>query len=291
MRLGSTGVWSGLIRRGERSAALAACAELEQLGYETIWMPGGGSVDLLDRILGILGATQEVVVATGIVSVWTHPPRDIAREHREITTRHPGRYLLGLGISHEDSVTAAGIKYEKPLRKLAAYLDELDQAPTPVPVDERILASLGPRSLALARRRSLGTHPYFVPVEHTRIAREALGPDKIVATELMAVVETDPRRARAIARPTLRRYLHLPNYTNSLLRLGFSESDFAGDGSDRLVDAIVAHGSPEAIMQRVREHHSAGADHVCIQVLTDTPEDLDAAMHGWRQLAPQLVRN
>src|ERR1051326_7537106 len=166
MKLGSIGVWSGLVRRGERSAVLAACAELERLGYEAVWVPGGERADLQDRILGILGATQNVVVATGIVSIWTHPAELIAREHHEITDTYPGRYLLGVGISHENAVTAAGIKYDKPLRKLAAYLDELDNAPMPVPIDERILASLGPRSLALARERSLGTHPYFVPVAH-----------------------------------------------------------------------------------------------------------------------------
>lgn len=290
MQLGSIGVWSGLLRRGERSAALAASTELEQLGYEALWMSGGDRADLKDRILGMLGATKNVVVATGIVSIWTHPAQVIAQETHEIKQQYPGRYLLGVGISHEHAVTAAGIKYDKPLSKLAAYLDELDAAPTPVPVDERILASLGPRSLRLARDRSLGTHPYFMPVEHTRIAREAVGPGKIVATELMVVVEPDPERARAIARLTAQRYLNAPNYANNLMRLGFTADDIANGGSDRLIDAVIAHGDVSAIMARVREHHAAGADHVCIQVLTETPGDLEAAMKGWRQLAPQLVR-
>ena len=289
MQLGSIGVWTALLRDGERSAALAASAELEQLGYEAIWLPGRQREDLKDRILGILGATKKAVVATGIVSIWTHPAQVIATETHDIKQKYPGRYLLGLGISHERAVTAAGIAYNKPLSKLAGYLDELDASPTPVPVDERILASLGPRSLRLSRDRSLGTHPYFMPVEHTRIAREAVGPGKIVATELMVVVEQDPRRARAIARQTTGRYLSAPNYTNNLRRLGFSESDLADAGSDRLVDAIVAHGDASAIMNRVREHQAAGADHVCIQVLTEAPQDLEAAMRGWRQLAPQLV--
>ena len=290
MQLGSIGVWSGLLRRGERSAALAASTELEQLGYEALSMPGGERADVKDRILGMLGATKKVVVATGIVSIWTHPAHLIAAETHEIKQQYPGRYLLGVGISHEHAVTAAGITYEKPLRKLAAYLDELDAAPSPVPVDERILASLGPRSLRLARERSLGTHPYFMPVEHTRIAREAVGPDKMVATELMVVVEPDPARARAIARPTAQRYLNAANYANNLRRLGFTAEDLANGGSDRLIDAVIAHGDVSAIMARVREHHAAGADHVCIQVLTEAPDDLEAAMNGWRQLAPQLVR-
>jgi probable F420-dependent oxidoreductase len=284
MDLGSVGVWSGALRQ-DRPEVPSAAAELEELGYGTIWFPGGGPAGLAEAIQRLLEATRKTVVATGIVSIWLHPARDIAAMHRAMTQAHPGRFLLGIGISHQPLVESAGIKYERPLQKLASYLDELDSAPTPVPIDERILASLGPRSLALARERSLGTHPYFVPVEHTRIARQAVGPDKIVAPELMVVLETEPGRARAIARLSTDRYLHAPNYTNNLLRLGFSESDFSNGGSDRLVDANVAWGDPGSIMQRVHEHHAAGADHVCIQVLTDPPQDFAAMMDGWRTLA------
>lgn len=267
---------------------LDAAAELEELGYGTIWFPGGQREGLLEHILGLLGATQRAVVATGIVSIWTHPASEIAAEHHTITQAYPGRFLLGLGVSHERVVEGSGLKYERPLEKMRSYLDELDAAPTPVPIDERILAALGPRALKLAGERSCGTHPYFVPPEHTRIARQAVGPSKIVAPEHMVLLETDPGRARAIARASMDRYLHAPNYTNNLLRLGFSEQDFADGGSDRLVDAIVAWGDPYTVAQRVREHHAAGADHVCIQVLTEMPRDLAAAMHGWRQLAPEL---
>jgi probable F420-dependent oxidoreductase len=285
MDLGSIGVWSGTLRNGERAAILDASAELEELGYGTIWFPGGQRAGLADHIMAILQRTRRVVVATGIVSVWTHPAAEIAAEHHTITQAHPGRFLLGLGISHQTVVERTGLAYEHPLAKLRSYLDELDSAPTPVPIEERILASLGPRSMQLARERSRGTHPYFVPVEQTRIARAAVGPGKIVAPEQMAVFETDPARARAIARATTDRYLHMPNYANNLLRLGFAESDFADGGSDRLVDAVVAWGDPESVMQRVREHHTAGADHVCVQVLTEGPPDLGASMAGWRQLA------
>ena len=290
MELGSVGVWSGALRNGERSAVLEAAAELEELGYGTLWMPGGGHEGLAEHLQAMLERTRRAVVATGIVSVWTHPAAAIAAMHHTLTQAHPGRFLLGIGISHQQVVEGAGLQYEKPLQKLRSYLDELDAGSTPVPVDERILASLGPRSLQLARDRSLGTHPYFVPVEHTRIARQAVGPDKVVAPEQMVVVETDPDRARAIARPSIDRYLHAPNYTNNLLRFGFAAQDFANGGSDRLVDAIVAWGDPATIMQRVREHHAAGADHVCIQVLTPTPQDLPQAMDGWRQLARALSR-
>jgi probable F420-dependent oxidoreductase len=285
MDLQSVGVWSGALRNAERAAVLEAAAELEELGYGTIWFPGGRHEGLAEHIRGMLAATRRVVVATGIVSIWTHPAAAIAAMHHAITQVYPGRFLLGVGISHQHVVQAAGLHYDKPLQKLRSYLDELDAAPTPVPINERILASLGPRSLELARERSVGTHPYFVPVEHTRIARAAVGPGKIVAPEQMVVVETNPERARAIARPSIDRYLHAPNYTNNLLRLGFAEQDFDNGGSDRLVDAIVAWGDAGTISQRLRAHHAAGADHVCIQVLTPTPQDLAASMDGWRQLA------
>jgi probable F420-dependent oxidoreductase len=285
MDLGAIGVWSGALRNGERPAMAAAAAELEELGYGTIWFPGGAHEGLAGHITSLLDATRHVVVATGIVNIWTHPAPEIAAEHRAITQAYPGRFLLGLGISHQRNVESSGLKYERPMQKLISYLDELDAAPTPVPVDERILASLGPRSLQIARERSLGSHPYFVPPEHTRIARQALGPGKILAPEQMVVVDADPARARAVARPSIDRYLHAPNYTNNLLRLGFEASDFENGGSDRLVDVIVAHGDPATVMQQVRLHHAAGADHVCIQVLTDPPADLAQSMNGWRQLA------
>jgi probable F420-dependent oxidoreductase len=285
MNLGSVGVWSGALRNGERSAVLEASAELDELGYGTIWFPGGQHEGLAEHILAILERTRRAVVAPGIVNIWTHPEAEIAAEHHAIMQAHPARFLLGLGVSHQGLVERSGLKYERPLHKMASYLEALDSAPTPVPIDERILASLGPRSLQMARDRSCGTHPYFVPVEHTRIARAAIGPGKILAPEQMVVVETDAQRARAIARPSIDRYLHAPNYTNNLLRLGYSESDFVDGGSDRLVDDIVAWGDADTIMQRVHEHHSAGADHVCIQVLTEPPADLQQSMAGWRQLA------
>jgi probable F420-dependent oxidoreductase len=290
MDLGLFGVWSGALRNGERGAVLDATAELENLGYGTIWFPGGQHAGLAEHISSILQRTQRVVVATGIVNIWTHPAAEVAAEHHAITQAYPGRFLLGVGVSHQHVVEGSGLRYERPLEKMIAYLDQLDSAPTPVPIDERILAALGPRMLALAGQRSCGTHPYFVPPEHTRLARQALGPAKVVAPEHMVVLEADPDRARAIARPSIDRYLHAPNYTNNLLRLGFSVDDFANGGSDRLVDAIVAWGTPEQIIHRVTEHHKAGADHVCIQVLTETPQDLPSALDGWRQLAAAFAR-
>jgi probable F420-dependent oxidoreductase len=286
MELGSLGVWSGALRRRERGVVLDAAAELETLGYGTIWFPGGAHEGLAEHILALLEHTRRAVIATGIVNIWTHPPAEVAAEHRAITQAHPGRFLLGVGVSHRAVVEQSGQAYAQPLRKMVEYLDALDAAPTPVPIDERILAALGPRMLRLAGERSLGTHPYFVPPEHTRLARAALGPGKVVAPEQMVVVETDPQRARAIARPSIERYLNAPNYTNNLLRLGFAVEDFANGGSDRVVDAIVAWGDVPHIMRRVHDHHEAGADHVCIQVLTEPPQDLGQSMAAWRQLAP-----
>jgi probable F420-dependent oxidoreductase len=289
MNLGSVGAWSGLLRRGERQAAVKAAAELDELGYSALWFPGGQHEDVVEHIWALLRGTRKAVIATGIVSVWTHPAQTMAEAHHALTQAHPDRFLLGIGISHQHAVEGAGIKYEKPLQKLRSYLDELDAAPHPVPVDERIIASLGPLSLKLSRDRTLGTHPYFMPVAHTRIAREAVGSGKVVAPEQMVVVETDPSRARGIARKAMDRYLHAPNYVNNLLRLGYTDADVGNGGSDRLVDDLIAWGSPDKITERIREHHQAGADHVCIQVLTEDPADLSAVMRGYRALAPAVV--
>ncbi|MBV9577789.1 MAG: TIGR03620 family F420-dependent LLM class oxidoreductase [Chloroflexi bacterium] len=287
MQLGPIGVWSGVFRQ-DKPEVMKAAAEVEELGYGAIWMPGGPHAGLADLLHNLLKSTRRAVVATGIVSIWTHPAAATAATHHTLEQTYPDRFLLGIGISHQRVVEGAGLTYAKPLSKLREYLDELDAAPDPVPVDERILASLGPVSLKLARERSLGTHPYFMPVEHTRISREAVGAGKIVAPEQMVVLETSADRARTIARAAADRYLNAPNYVNNLLRLGFSQADVSNGGSDRLIDALFAWGEPDRIAQRIAEHHAAGADHVCIQVVTETQGDLDASMAGWRQLAPAL---
>lgn len=285
MDLGRLGVWSGALRNGERAAMDAAAAELEGLGYHTLWFPGGAHAGLAEHIQSLLEHTRTAIVATGIVNIWTHPPVAVAAQHHAITRAHPGRFLLGLGVSHEHVVAGSGQTYARPYQKMVDYLDALDAAPTPVPIDERILAALGPRMLRLSAQRSQGAHPYFVPPAHTRIAREALGQGKLLAPEQMVVLETDAARARAIARPNIERYLNAPNYTRNLVRLGFADTELRDGGSDRLVDAIVAWGDAPTVMQRVRDHHAAGADHVCIQVLTDPPQDLRQSLAAWRQLA------
>jgi probable F420-dependent oxidoreductase len=206
------------------------------------------------------------VIATGIVNVWMSAPESTAAAYHAVAAAHPDRVLLGVGAGHKPSTEATGQRYEKPYEKLVGYLDALDAAQ--VPVAARALAALGPRVLGLARDRTAGAHPYLVTPEHTQQARAILGPGALLAPEQTAVLETDPRRAREIARETLARYMVLPNYTRNWLRLGFTEDDLLNGGSDRLVDAMVAWGDEDAIMARIAAHHAAGADHVCVQLLT-----------------------
>jgi probable F420-dependent oxidoreductase len=281
--LGRIGIWSRHFW-GERSAALEAAAELEELGYGALWLPNGPA--LFELAGELLGATRRVVVATGIASIWMHPPDEAAAAHHALNQSHPGRFLLGLGVSHPHIVDRDQPgRYSRPLRKMREYLDSLDGAPTPVPTDELVLAALGPRMLELARDRSAGAHPYLGTVEHTRFAREVLGSSPLLAPELAVVLETDPSRARSVARQHLTYYLKAPNYTNNWLRLGFTPEDVAGDASDRLVDAVVAWGAEDAIRDRIAKHHEAGADHVCIQTIT---ADSRPPLQEWRTLAGAL---
>jgi probable F420-dependent oxidoreductase len=227
-------------------------------------------------------------VATGILNIWMHEPADVAVDHARLTAAHPDRFLLGLGIGHAPAVNRKqpGL-YRKPYTKMVGYLDALDAAEPPVPAGERMLAALRPRMLELSRDRSTGAHPYFVPVEHTTVARETLGPNAWLAPEQAVVLDSDPESARAKARTHMEHYLELPNYTGNLLRLGFDEADIADGGSDRLVDAIVAWGDEAAIAERINAHLERGADHVCIQVVGVEQDTLP--LETWRALAPALV--
>jgi probable F420-dependent oxidoreductase len=224
-----------------------------------------------------------------------HTPEETAAGHAEVTGAFPGRFLLGIGISHGPLLEMLGQadRYQKPLATTRAFLDDLDAATPPVPVAERALAALGPKMLELARDRTAGAHPYLVVPEHTRTAREILGPDALLAPEQAVFLGTDAAAARAAARNHLQIYLNLPNYTNNWMRWGFTADDLLDGGSDRLCDAMVAWGDEETIARRVREHHDAGADHVCIQVVTapDAGPDAGATMplDAWRALAPALT--
>jgi probable F420-dependent oxidoreductase len=282
-------VWSGALRYGSRDEIVEGAAELESLGYSALWFPDtGGEPSWLEAASTLLEATRSVVVATGILNLWTHDPAGTADGFARLSGAHPGRFLLGLGASHAAIVdrTEPG-RYQRPLAAMAAYLDALEVAEPPVPAEARILAGLGPKMLTLARERAAGAHPYLTTPEHTQQAREILGADRLLAPEQRVVLETDRAAARELGRRHLEVYLRLPNYTNNLRRLGFTDDDLAGGGSDRLVDSLVAWGDEDTIARRVREHHDAGADHVCIQVVTADRRRLPR--EGWRRLAPALV--
>jgi probable F420-dependent oxidoreductase len=285
MRLAGVGIWSGELRRHEDDGELReAAAELEELGYAALWIPGGSGGPVFDAAGALLRATREVTVATGILNVWMHDPEQAAAERAQLDDAYEGRFLLGLGISHPALVD----RYEKPLATMRAYLDSLDAAAPAVPKQERVLAALGPKMLELARERSAGAHPYLVTVDHTRRAREVLGADALLAPELGVVLESDERRAREIARANLSRYMKLPNYVNNWRRLGYAEEDFASGGSDRLVDALIGWGDVEAIAERIEQHFDAGADHVCLQVMYQwdhLPRD------EWRELSAALPKS
>ncbi len=287
-RLTGTGIWSGMLRYGDPAQVAAVAPELESLGYSTLWIPDVGG-DLFGPLDTLLGATSNATIATGILNVWMHTPAEAAAQHARLTAEHGARFLCGIGISHRpfiDHVNEPG-RYRKPVETMADYLDGLDAAPTPLAVGDRVLAALGPKMLDLARTRTAGTHPYLVTPELTARAREGIGPDLLVASEQGVVLETDPTKAREIARLHLATYLGLPNYSNNWKRQGFTDDDLADGGSDRLVDALVVWGDEAAIAARVQQHRDAGADHVCIQVLTSDPRSLP--VEQWRVLAPVLV--
>jgi probable F420-dependent oxidoreductase len=287
-RLTGTGIWSGVLRYGDPAAITAVVPELESLGYSALWIPDVGG-DLFGPVATLLEATTTSTIATGILNVWMHTPEEAAAEHARLTAQYGPRFLCGIGISHRpliDHVNSPGT-YQKPVETMANYLDGLDAAPIPLAVGDRVIAALGPRMLELAQARTAGTHPYLVTPELTARARTGIGRSGLVASEQGVVLETDPTRAREIARVHLKTYLGLPNYANNWKRQGFTDADIADGGSDRLVDALVVWGDEATIAARVQEHRDAGADHVCVQVLTADPRELPVA--AWRALAPALV--
>jgi probable F420-dependent oxidoreductase len=229
----------------------------------------------------ILEATSTLVAATGILNVWINDPGETAAADAALRADFPERVMLGIGIGHREATT----EYRRPLETMRAFLDGLDASPSPPPAGERCLAALGPKMLDLARERSAGTHTYFTTVEHTRFARERLGSGKLVAPELACVIDTDPVRAKAIARDYAKLYLGLRNYTKNLLDFGFTERDVAEGGSDRLIDAVIPQGSAGQIAEVVHAHLEAGADHVCVQPLGE--EGIPRA--SWTALAKALI--
>jgi probable F420-dependent oxidoreductase len=283
MELGRLGVWSIGIRQVADPAVPAAAAELERLGYGTIWYSGGSGTRGFDIGRALLQATGSITVATGITSIWATTPGQAAVGFGQLEQAAPGRFLLGLGVSHAPMVNRGSPgRYQRPLRSMASYLGEL----TAVPGDRRILAALGPKMLDLARRQSLGTHPYLVTPQMTAHIRKMLEPGCVVAVEQGVVLETDPARARAVARDNLSGYLALPNYVNNWLRSGYEPKDVTDGGSDRLVDDLIAWGDAAAVGERIQAHYAAGADHVCVQVLGGAEP---VPLPQWRAIASEVL--
>jgi probable F420-dependent oxidoreductase len=255
-------------------------AELERLGYGAIWVGGSPAGDL--RIIeDYLDATTTITVATGIVNIWKDGPEPVAASFHRIEQRHPGRFLLGIGVGHPE---ATGARYAKPYEAMVAYLDALDAAD--VPVDRRVLAALGPRVLKLAAARTAGAHPYLVTPEHTRRAREIVGPGVLLAPEQRIVIASDPEQARAIGRPTVEKpYLGLSNYTRNLRSLGFTDEDLDGEGSDRLIDALVVYGDAATIATGLTRHIDAGANHVAVNLISGPDDD---PLEGFATIASAL---
>lgn len=292
MDLGRVGVWQYQLDQMPSARSQEVAAEIEELGYGALWLPEMVGRESFVSSTLLLSGTSRIVVATGIAGIYSRDALCANSALHTITEAFPERFLMGLGVSHQVMVEGIrGHDYSRPYSTMVAYLDAMDAgmftASPPTTPTHRVLAALGPKMLTLAAERTDGAHPYFVPVEHTAFAREQMGPDAKLYPEQAVVLETDPTRAREVARGHMSTYLTLPNYTNNLKRFGFTDDDLADGGSDRLVDAIVAWGDEAAVAERVAAHHAAGADHVCIQVLPHEPTA--APLEEWRRLAPALL--
>ncbi|HYK33129.1 MAG TPA: LLM class F420-dependent oxidoreductase [Streptosporangiaceae bacterium] len=273
--LGPFGIW-----RSVSMVTPGLAAELERLGYGALWLGGSPRADLaiVDKLLA---ATNELVVATGIVNMWQSDAHEVAASYARIESRHPGRFLLGVGAGHREAIT----QYAKPYDTITTYVDAL--LADGVPAGSLVLAALGPKMLRLAAERTAGAHPYLVTPAYVEQAREVMGAGPLLAVEHKAVIDSDAQAARAIGRPRVHRpYLGLVNYTNNLRRLGWTDEDLEGEGSDALIDALVARGDPDQVAAQLSEFLDAGADHVCVQLL-HAGVDTDP-LPGYQQLAAAL---
>ena len=273
-RLGPIGLWMHDLERLTATAARDLVRTVESLGFPAIWIPESlGSKEIFAHASLLLSATEKLIVASGIANIWARDPVAMANGARALVDAYPDRFLLGIGVSHAPTVTARGQHtYGRPLDYMKRYLDAMEVAPYVGPKVEvpKVLAALGPQMLTLAAERTFGAHSYFVPVEHTSLARKTLGDGPLLVVEQAAVLSEDAAVSRQAARRHMKRYLELDNYTNNLRRLGWSE-ELANGGSDRLVDAIVAWGDSKAVRARLDEHRRRGADHVCLQMLRADP--------------------
>jgi probable F420-dependent oxidoreductase len=277
-QLGQWGIWRGA---WQLTAELAA--SVEEYGFGALWVGSSPDGDLA-KVEELLDATRTLTVGTSIVNIWKDDPHVVARSFARLQQRHPGRFVLGVGAGHPEATQ----HYQRPYQTLASYVDTLLDDPVvkdTVPPDALVLAALGPRVLRLARDRTAGAIPYLVPPEHTRLAREILGPGPLLAPEQKAVLDTDASRARALGRERVRMYLGLVNYTSNLRRFGWTDADLTDGGSDALIDALVAHGTGDQVATQLGRHLEAGADHVVVQLLTEPDAD---PRPGYQQLAQAL---
>jgi probable F420-dependent oxidoreductase len=292
LELPRIGLWTGALDAVPTARARELAAELEELGYGTLWIPEVAGRDPFVHLALILASTKRLIGATGIANIWARDAVTTSGAVKALTEAFPERMLLGLGVSHQNLVNdLRGHNYDKPLTAMREYLAAMDSAPysafrptTPV---RRVLAALRPKMLRLSADQADGAHPYFVTPEHTAKARETLGAGPLLCPEQAVVLESDPAKAREIGRIYTSVYLAQPNYVNSILELGFAEEDLADGGNDAFVDALVAWGDEEAILTRVRAHLDAGADHVAVQALA--PGRRDVPDKQWRDLAPALT--
>lgn len=292
MDIGRYGIWTFNLDLVPSAQAVEHVSELDELGFGAVWVPEAVGREAFTNAALLLRGGTDIVVATGIASIWARDAMAAAAAQKTVTEAYPDRFLLGLGVSHGPLVESIrGHDYTKPYSNMVEYLKGMDEslfmAAEPTTTPQRVLAALGPKMLELARDHALGAHPYFVPPEHTVVARKILGNGPLLAVEQAVVFDTDPTSAREKARTHTRTYTDLPNYANNLKRLdpSFTDDDLANGGSDRLVDTVVAWGDMDTILARVKAHHDAGADHVCIQVIdggTDVP------VQAWRDLSSAL---
>ena len=282
--LGKIGIWSMELRFGDPVQTAAAAAELDDLGYGTLWIPGGIDDGVLGDVERLLGATRRMAIATGILNLWKHDPADVAAWWHRLPDSQRSRVMLGVGVSHGPII---GDAWQKPVAATRAFLDALQQAG--LPANAMCLAALGPKMLELSAASTAGAHPYLTTPEHTAIARDILDAGKLLAPEQGVIMQDDPAKAREAGMSALTHYRNLPNYRNNWLRLGFTE-DEVNTVSDRLFDALFAWGGIDRIADRVQAHHDAGADHVCLQVISGAMGgDLDIVRQSYRDLAVALI--
>ncbi|MET8045731.1 TIGR03620 family F420-dependent LLM class oxidoreductase [Micromonospora sp. NPDC005215] len=289
--LGPVGIWSMELRGAARTEVSEAAAELDQLGFPALWIPGLDGPGALDDVEHLLAAAPHATVALGVLSMWGQDPAAVGSRWSALEAAYGPRAVLGLGVSNAHSAANAGQDYGKPTVSMRRFLDDLDAAPQPVPADRRLLGALGPKMVDLASTRTSGWHPFLVTPEYSAAQRARVGDAPLIAPHLAVVLDRDPTRARTAARAGIGMFIGFPAYRANLSRLGFGAEDLIPGGSDRLIDALVAWGDLDDVADRIQAHLDAGADHVTVHVLRpDAGDGADLPRQQWRELATLLSR-